>query len=365
MTHHGHYKSHHSPRSPSSQQAFSELSHSEYTEGTTSSGIGEDYNYCDSSQYGASCTAGSPVTSDILLEASKNPSFPKMKVMLQNPLGAFCVLLNVTGKGKMVYFIFCRWWKPSETTQHADSKICPLDPRLLTGMKTSRSSSTTSRGSRCRQTTTYPGTELISLEGPLKVPPICKMAEGLSQRGLKGRATAALPCWCSTAWTGDQLPWWQPRPPWRCLSIPPCLERHTKATCRKDLTRTVSWTALSPLNGLAVTRENNFPHLRKTLWSSRTWKEQRFRQNISNKDARWAPGCWSASLIQTESDWQMSNACSFSSFSLQVGWGSRQPKIARLSRRSPPSLSECPAASLSTLTPPRGVGSCPGPPDCT
>lgn len=109
MTHHGHYKSHHSPRSPSSQQAFSELSYSEYTEGTTSSGIGEDYNYCDSSQYGASCTAGSPVTSDILLEASKNPSFPKMKVMLQNPLGAFCVLLNVTGKGKMVYFIFCRW----------------------------------------------------------------------------------------------------------------------------------------------------------------------------------------------------------------------------------------------------------------
>uniref|UniRef100_H3DCR3 Patched 2 n=1 Tax=Tetraodon nigroviridis TaxID=99883 RepID=H3DCR3_TETNG len=80
MTHHGHYKSHHSPQSPSSQQAFSELSHSEYTEGTTTSGIGEDYSYCDSSQYGAPCTAGSPPTSDILLEASKNPSFPKMKV---------------------------------------------------------------------------------------------------------------------------------------------------------------------------------------------------------------------------------------------------------------------------------------------
>lgn len=80
MTHHGHYKSHHGPQPPSTQPAFSELSHSEYSEGTTTSGIGEDYHYCDSSQYGASCTAGSPATSDILLEASKNPSFPKMKV---------------------------------------------------------------------------------------------------------------------------------------------------------------------------------------------------------------------------------------------------------------------------------------------
>lgn len=285
MTHHGHYKSHHSPQSPSSQQAFSELSHSEYTEGTTTSGIGEDYNYCDTSQYGASCTAGSPATSDILLEASKNPNFPKMKVSCYRILfGDSCVLLSVNGK--MAYFISCRLWKPSETTQHADSKICPLDPRLHTGMKASWSSSTTSRGSRRHQTASYPGTELISLEGPLKVPPICRTAEGLSQRGLKGRATAALPCWCSMAWTGDQLPWWQPRPPWLCLSIPPCLERHTKATCRKDLTRTVSWTALSLLRGLAVTRQNNFPHLRKTLWSSRTWKGQRFRRNISNKDAR-------------------------------------------------------------------------------
>lgn len=86
MTHHGHYKSHHSPQSPSSQQAFSELSHSEYTEGTTTSGIGEDYNYCDSSQYGASSA-----TSDILLEASKNPSFPKMKVSCYRNLLGFSV----------------------------------------------------------------------------------------------------------------------------------------------------------------------------------------------------------------------------------------------------------------------------------
>lgn len=95
MTHHGHYKSHHSPQSPSNQQAFSELSHSEYTEGTTTSGIGEDYNYCDSSQYDVSCAVGSPATSDILLEASKNPSFPKMKVSSYRilsgiPLSVFC-----------------------------------------------------------------------------------------------------------------------------------------------------------------------------------------------------------------------------------------------------------------------------------
>lgn len=80
MTHHGHYKSHHGPPPPSSQPAFSELSHSEYSGGTTTSGIGDDYNYCDSNEYGVSCTAGSPPTSEILLEASKNPSFPKMKV---------------------------------------------------------------------------------------------------------------------------------------------------------------------------------------------------------------------------------------------------------------------------------------------
>lgn len=93
MTHHGHYKSHHSPQPPSSRQAFSELSHSDYTEGTTTSGIGEDYKYCDGSQY-----AGSPATSDILLEASKNPSFPKMKVSCSRLLlPLFCVLLNVNG----------------------------------------------------------------------------------------------------------------------------------------------------------------------------------------------------------------------------------------------------------------------------
>lgn len=81
MTHHGHYKSHHGPPPPPpSQPAFSELSHSEYSEGTTTSGIGDEYSYCNGNQYGVPCPAGSPPTSDILLEASKNPSFPKMKV---------------------------------------------------------------------------------------------------------------------------------------------------------------------------------------------------------------------------------------------------------------------------------------------
>lgn len=68
MTHHGHYKGHPSPQSSSCQQPFSE---SEYSEATTS-GVGENCRCCDSSQF-------SP-TSDILLEASENPSFPKLKV---------------------------------------------------------------------------------------------------------------------------------------------------------------------------------------------------------------------------------------------------------------------------------------------
>ncbi|XP_056913903.1 protein patched homolog 1 [Takifugu flavidus] len=69
MTHHGHYKSPHSPQPSSGQQAFSE---SEYSEATTS-GVGESCRCCDSSQF-------SP-TSDILLEASEDPSFPKLKVV--------------------------------------------------------------------------------------------------------------------------------------------------------------------------------------------------------------------------------------------------------------------------------------------
>ncbi|KAM4605747.1 protein patched homolog 1 [Polymixia lowei] len=79
MTHHGYYAGHHHPRSPQ-RQAFSESSDSEYySETTTTSGIGEeDYKYCDRSAY----TAGAPPTSShILLEASKNPSFPKLTVV--------------------------------------------------------------------------------------------------------------------------------------------------------------------------------------------------------------------------------------------------------------------------------------------
>lgn len=86
ITHHSHYKSHHSSQLSSSQQAFSGLSDSEYSEGTTTSGIGEDdYKYCDSSQYSATYTTAPPATSDILLEASKNPSFPKLKVSCTGP----------------------------------------------------------------------------------------------------------------------------------------------------------------------------------------------------------------------------------------------------------------------------------------
>ncbi|XP_031150201.2 protein patched homolog 1 [Sander lucioperca] len=82
MTHHGYYTGHHNPRS-SRQQAFSESSDSEYySEMTTTSGIGEeDYKYCDQSAYIASQTSVPPATSHILLEASKNPSFPKLTVV--------------------------------------------------------------------------------------------------------------------------------------------------------------------------------------------------------------------------------------------------------------------------------------------
>ncbi|XP_064848811.1 protein patched homolog 1 [Oncorhynchus masou masou] len=74
MTHHGYYGGH-DPQGPR-QQAFSESSDSEYySETTTTSGIGEEYKYCDRSPY-----ITSP-TSHILLEDSKNPSFPKLTVV--------------------------------------------------------------------------------------------------------------------------------------------------------------------------------------------------------------------------------------------------------------------------------------------
>ncbi|KAK6302637.1 hypothetical protein J4Q44_G00269920 [Coregonus suidteri] len=75
MTHHGYYAGH-GPQGPR-QQAFSESSDSEYySETTTTSGIGEEeYKYCDRSPY------ITPPTSHILLEDSKNPSFPKLTVV--------------------------------------------------------------------------------------------------------------------------------------------------------------------------------------------------------------------------------------------------------------------------------------------
>uniref|UniRef100_A0A672PCT5 Protein patched homolog 1-like n=1 Tax=Sinocyclocheilus grahami TaxID=75366 RepID=A0A672PCT5_SINGR len=77
MNHHGYYAEH-IPKGP--HQAFSETSDSEYySETTTTSGIGEEeYKYCDRSAYITS--PAQPPTSHILLEASKNPSFPKLTV---------------------------------------------------------------------------------------------------------------------------------------------------------------------------------------------------------------------------------------------------------------------------------------------
>ncbi|KAM3866285.1 protein patched homolog 1 [Diretmus argenteus] len=82
MTHHGYYTSHNNPRS-AHQQAFSESSDSEYySETTTTSGIGEeDYKYCDRSTYVAAHPGAPSTTSHILLEASKNPNFPKLTLV--------------------------------------------------------------------------------------------------------------------------------------------------------------------------------------------------------------------------------------------------------------------------------------------
>lgn len=80
MAHHGYYTGHHNPRT-SHPPAFSESSDSEYySEVTTSSGNEDDYKYCDRSAYLAS-QANAPPSSHILLEASTNPSFPKLTVV--------------------------------------------------------------------------------------------------------------------------------------------------------------------------------------------------------------------------------------------------------------------------------------------
>lgn len=101
ITNQGYYTGHHNPRS-SHQQAFSESSDSEYySEMTTTSGSGEeDYKYCDRSLYIASHASAPPATSHILLEASKNPSFPKLTVrcmstkMTYNPSCVFRCLFR-------------------------------------------------------------------------------------------------------------------------------------------------------------------------------------------------------------------------------------------------------------------------------
>uniref|UniRef100_A0A8B9LXV7 Patched 2 n=1 Tax=Astyanax mexicanus TaxID=7994 RepID=A0A8B9LXV7_ASTMX len=78
MNHHGYYAGH-VPRGR--RQAFTEVSDSEYySETTTSSGIGEeDHKHYDRSAY--ITPPPQPPTSHILLEASKNPTFPKLTVV--------------------------------------------------------------------------------------------------------------------------------------------------------------------------------------------------------------------------------------------------------------------------------------------
>ncbi|MBN3302338.1 PTC1 protein, partial [Amia calva] len=79
MNHHGLYTGRYPPGRR--HQAFSESSDSEYySETTTTSGLGEEeYQYCDRSSY---IIPPNPApASHILLEASKNPSFPKLTVV--------------------------------------------------------------------------------------------------------------------------------------------------------------------------------------------------------------------------------------------------------------------------------------------
>ena len=82
MTHHGYYAGPR-PRAAPRQQAFSESSDSEYySETTTTSGLGEEeYRYCDPGVYvSPPASTGAAPPSHILLEASKNPSFPRLTV---------------------------------------------------------------------------------------------------------------------------------------------------------------------------------------------------------------------------------------------------------------------------------------------
>lgn len=98
MNNHGYYAGH-IPRAP--RQAFTEVSDSEYySETTNTSGIGdEDYKHCDRNAY--ITTPTHPPTSHILLEASKNPSFPKLTVSFEYwikliKLITLCLLVVIT-----------------------------------------------------------------------------------------------------------------------------------------------------------------------------------------------------------------------------------------------------------------------------
>uniref|UniRef100_A0A8C4DXS6 SSD domain-containing protein n=1 Tax=Dicentrarchus labrax TaxID=13489 RepID=A0A8C4DXS6_DICLA len=88
-----------------------------YSEMTTTSGIGEeDYKYCDRSAYIASHTSVPPATSHILLEASKNPSFPKLTVSCTTTQTRYEPLIHVQIFFKCMcfseskqHFFCCRW----------------------------------------------------------------------------------------------------------------------------------------------------------------------------------------------------------------------------------------------------------------
>ncbi|XP_059201040.1 protein patched homolog 1 isoform X1 [Centropristis striata] len=147
MTHHGYYTGHHNPRS-SRQQAFSESSDSEYySEMTTTSGIGEeDYKYCDQSAYMTSHTSVPNTTSHILLEASKNPSFPKLTVVKpfkENATGGRIEPLNESSHTAQLPLgsqVTCWDAKREQQAQHLPSdrahfpgRTCQSGPRLQNG----------------------------------------------------------------------------------------------------------------------------------------------------------------------------------------------------------------------------------------
>lgn len=177
-------------------------------------------------------------------------------------------------ESNMPTFIY-RWWShsgktlPVEGSNHCVNRHTMhshlLDPRLRAGTGTCGSSRTTSGDCRLNLCNTRPVTKLTFPGELVKAAPGCRMAEGLSQTGLKGRAIAiaTLPCRHNKAPPGDLLLWLQPQPRWLCLCIRPCQGRRTKATCMKVLTWTVRRTVSKSLKGLVMAKQTF--HVRETL----------------------------------------------------------------------------------------------------